>query len=89
MLGGVVVIGLGFLLGQFAMKGMALVGIGVTGVLVGLGYLYRPWTAEMIAANSGDDFGKLWRLWPLFWKFWFVFSLLVGIAVMFAVLILW
>ena len=88
MLAGVVVIGLGFLLGQFALKGMALVGIGVVGVLMGLGWLYRPWTPEMIAANSGDDFGKLWRLWPLFWKVWFWFSIAVGMAVMFAVLIL-
>jgi len=88
ILAGVGVSGLGFLLGQFAQKGMALVGIGVVGVLVGLGWLYSPWTPEMIAANSGDDFGKMWRVMPLFWKVWFWFSIAVGMAVMFAVLIL-
>jgi len=47
-----------------------------------------PGSQELIAANSGDDFGKVWRLMPLFWKLWFVLSLVVGLAVMFAVLIL-
>jgi hypothetical protein len=72
-----------------APKGRALIGIGVIGVLIGIGYLVRPWSAEMIAANSGDDFRKLWRLMPLFWKLWFVLSVLVGLAVMFASLIFW
>jgi hypothetical protein len=83
------VIALGLVLGLVAPKGKALIGLGAVGVLVGLGWLYSPWTPEMVAANSGDDFGKLWRLMPLFWKLWFVFSTLAGVALMVAALILW
>ena len=89
ILGGAGIGALGVLLSFLAPKGRALIGIGVIGVLIGIGVLIRPWSAEMIAANSGDDFGKLWRLMPLFWKLWFVLSILVGLAVMIASLIFW
>jgi hypothetical protein len=88
ILAGVGVAGIGFLLGQFAGKAMALVGIGATGVVFGAGYLAWPWSAEMVAANNDPNgFAKLWRLMPGYWKLWFVLSLVVGLAVMFVVLV--
>ena len=51
-----------------------------------LGSLILGWNA--IANFLGLPAPALWRLWPLFWKVWFWFSIAVGMAVMFAVLIL-
>jgi hypothetical protein len=89
ILGGAAICALGFLLSLLAPKGLSLVGLGVAGVLIGFGWLYRPWSAEMIAANAGGTFGPLWRVMPLFWKLWFVVSILVGIAVIFASVLFW
>jgi hypothetical protein len=89
ILAGAGVAALGYLLGQFAGTAMALVGVGAAGVMIGAGYLAWPWSAEMVAANNDPNgFGRLWRLMPLFWKVWFVLSIVVGMGVMFAALIL-
>ena len=91
ILGTAVLTGLGFWLGiRVDERGMELVGIGATGMLLGIGYLIRPWTPEMRAANTGPNarIDRLWRAMPLFWKLWFVGSLVVGMGVMVAALLL-
>ena len=69
---------------------LQLVSVTTSVTFIGIGHLIRPWSPEMCAANSEPNarFGKFWRAMPLFWKVWFVGSLVVGVAVMVAVLLL-
>ncbi len=63
----------------------ALAAFGSLGVVMGAGMILVPWTEEMFALNQQDDFGKLFKAMPPFWKAWFVLSMVVMLGAMFAV----
>lgn len=57
--------------------------------LWGLGMILFPWTEEMFAMNSQDNFGKMYAVMPRIWKLWFFLCIGAMIAAMFAALIMW
>jgi hypothetical protein len=66
----------------------ALSALGTVGVFMGVGMVLVPWTPKMFALNEQDDFGKLFAAMPVFWKVWFVVSIVAMLGGMFAPLIL-
>lgn len=89
LVGGAVLLALIPVIGAMPKKVfVALLAIGPVGLMMGLGMIVVPWTDEMFALNDQDDIGKFFRAMPRFWKVWFVLSIGVMVAVMFAALIL-
>jgi hypothetical protein len=89
VVGGVALFALIPVLGVMSKKlFVALLSFGVVGLMMGAGMILVPWTDEMFALNDQDDLGKFYRAMSRFWKVWFVLSLGVMVAVMFAALIL-
>jgi hypothetical protein len=66
---------------------VALLALGPVGLMMGLGMIIVPWTDEMFALNDQEDVGKFFRAMPPVWKVWFVLSIGVMLAILFAALI--
>jgi hypothetical protein len=88
ILGGICVALFGLVLGQNVSKGLALVGVGAIAVLLGIGQLIWPQFPLNAPSSEPVTLKVFWRLAPLFWKFWLVFSLVAGNVVTLAILIL-